>query len=49
MLSKINDGAMKTITVFNRNDFRKWLEMHHDSEDKVSVIVYKKHTGKSSP
>ena len=49
MLSKINDGAMKTITVFNRNDFRKWLEMHHDSEDKVSVIVYKKHTGKPSP
>ena len=49
MLSKINDGAMKTITVFNRNDFRKWLVMHHDSEDKVSVIVYKKHTGKSFP
>ena len=49
MLSEINDGAMKTITVFNRNDFRKWLVMHHDSEDKVSVIVYKKHTGKPSP
>jgi uncharacterized protein YdeI (YjbR/CyaY-like superfamily) len=40
---------MKTITAFNRDDFRKWLVDHHDKEDKVSVIVYKKHTGKSSP
>ena len=40
---------MKTITVFNREDFREWLVKNHDSESKVSVIVYKKHTGKPSP
>ncbi|MBU0459959.1 MAG: YdeI/OmpD-associated family protein [Nanoarchaeota archaeon] len=49
MLSKINDDTMKTITAFNRDDFRKWLVNHHDKENKVSVIVYKKHTGKSAP
>ena len=40
---------MKTITVFNRDDFRKWLVRNHDKENKVSVIVYKKHTGKPFP
>jgi uncharacterized protein YdeI (YjbR/CyaY-like superfamily) len=49
MLSKINDDTMKTITAFNRDDFRKWLVRHHDREDKVYVVVYKKHTGKLSP
>ena len=49
MTSKINGNTMKTITAFNRDDFRKWLVRNHDQEDKVLVIVYKKHTGKSSP
>ncbi|MBT4469898.1 hypothetical protein HOC62_05915 [Candidatus Woesearchaeota archaeon] len=49
MISKINGDTMKTITAFNRIDFRKWLVTNHDKEDKVLVIVYKKHTGKSSP
>ena len=40
---------MKKITAFDRMDFRRWLINNHDKEDKVSVIVYKKHTGKSSP
>jgi len=40
---------MKTITVSNREDFRKWLMKNHDKENKVSVIVYKKHTGMSAP
>ncbi len=40
---------MKTITAFNRNHFRRWLEKNHEKEHKVSVIVYKKHTGKTSP
>ena len=49
MTSKINGNTMKTITAFNRDDFRRWLAKNHDKEDKVSVVVYKKHTGKSSP
>jgi uncharacterized protein YdeI (YjbR/CyaY-like superfamily) len=40
---------MKSITAFTRGDFRKWLVRNHNKEDKVSVIVYKKHTGKPSP
>ena len=48
MISKINGDIMKTITAFERDDFRKWLVRNHDKEDKVSVIVYEKHTGKPS-
>jgi uncharacterized protein YdeI (YjbR/CyaY-like superfamily) len=42
-------GYMKSITVFMRNEFREWLVNNHDRENKVAVIVYKKHTGKPSP
>jgi len=38
-----------TITVFERKDFRKWLIKNHNKDGKVSVIVYKKHTGKPAP
>jgi len=37
------------ITAFDRLDFRKWLEKNFDRESKVSVILYKKHTGKRAP
>ncbi len=40
---------MKTITVFSRQEFREWLAKNHDKEEKISVILHKKHTGKSSP
>jgi uncharacterized protein YdeI (YjbR/CyaY-like superfamily) len=40
---------VKEVTVFSRNEFRKWLEKNHDKEKKVAVILYKKHTGKNSP
>jgi uncharacterized protein YdeI (YjbR/CyaY-like superfamily) len=40
---------MKTVNVFSRNDFRKWLEKNHEKESRVSVILYKKHTGKKAP
>jgi uncharacterized protein YdeI (YjbR/CyaY-like superfamily) len=40
---------MKTITVFNRMDFREWLKNNHDKESKLSVVIFKKHTGKPSP
>ena len=49
MLLRINGVTMKTITAFTRNDFGEWLMENHDKETKVFVIVYKKHTGKSSP
>lgn len=42
-------GLMKTVTVFTKEDFRKWLKVHHKKETKVGVVVYKKHTGKPFP
>ncbi len=38
-----------TITAFNRNDFRKWLEENHNKETKVGIILCKRHTGKPAP
>jgi uncharacterized protein YdeI (YjbR/CyaY-like superfamily) len=40
---------MKTITAYKKEDFRKWLAKNHESESRVIVIVYKKHTGKPTP
>jgi len=40
---------IKTVNAFNRNDFRKWLQKNHKKEKRVGVILYKKHTGKTSP
>jgi len=39
----------ETIAVFDKKDFRKWLKKNHKKEKKISLILYKKHTGKSSP
>lgn len=38
-----------TITVYTREDFRKWLDKHHTKEKSVAVIVHKRHTGKPAP
>jgi uncharacterized protein YdeI (YjbR/CyaY-like superfamily) len=38
-----------TIDVFTIDDFQKWLRESHKKEDRVAVIIYKKHTGKSAP
>jgi uncharacterized protein YdeI (YjbR/CyaY-like superfamily) len=40
---------MQTITVYTRNEFRKWLIKNHKKESKVLVIVHKRHTGKPAP
>lgn len=36
-----------TLYVTNRDDWRAWLEKHHNTEREVWLIYYKKHTGKS--
>ena len=38
-----------TINVFTIDDFQKWLRESHKKENKVAVIIHKKHTGKSAP
>ena len=40
---------MKTIEIHTRQEFRNWLEKNHEKEDKVAVVVHKKHTDRSSP
>ena len=37
------------INLFQIEDFRKWLIKNHEKENKVVVILHKKHTGKSAP
>ena len=37
------------IDVFSKEDFRKWLSKNHDKENKVALVLHKKHTGKGSP
>ena len=37
------------LDIFKKEDFRKWLEKNHNKENKVSLILHKKHTGKESP
>ena len=39
----------KTLEVFDRKNFRKWLEKNHDKENKVALVINKKHTGKNPP
>lgn len=40
---------MKETLILKKEDFRKWLTKNHKKETKVSVILYKKHTGKTAP
>jgi uncharacterized protein YdeI (YjbR/CyaY-like superfamily) len=40
---------MKKIEIFTRKEFRTWLEKHHEKEEKVAVIIHKKHTSKPFP
>jgi len=49
-MKKRNNYQEKTqhITVYNVDDWRKWLAKNHLIEKKVALISYKKHTGKPS-
>ena len=40
---------MKQKTIFNRLEFRGWLDKNHLTEKKLAARLYKKHTGKQSP
>jgi uncharacterized protein YdeI (YjbR/CyaY-like superfamily) len=40
---------MQQITVFSAKEFRAWLSKNHKKEDKLAVVVHKKHTGKGFP
>lgn len=35
--------------IFNKEEFRTWLIQNHDKENKVELIMHKKHTKKASP
>jgi uncharacterized protein YdeI (YjbR/CyaY-like superfamily) len=37
---------MNTLHVETREEWRKWLEKHHSTEEDIWLVHYKKHTGK---
>lgn len=39
----------KTVYAKTREEWRDWLQKNHEKESKISLIRYKKHTGKPSP
>ena len=39
---------MKTFVAQTADQWRKWLDEHHDSESEVWLIFYKLHTGVAS-
>ena len=39
---------MKTLLARTVDEWREWLEAHHDSESEVWLIFYKRHTGLAS-
>jgi uncharacterized protein YdeI (YjbR/CyaY-like superfamily) len=39
----------QTITAYSKEDFRKWLKKNHLKENKVIIILHKRHTGKTAP
>jgi len=40
---------VQQITIFRAIEFRRWLVKSHKKENKVAVVVHKKHTGKPFP
>jgi uncharacterized protein YdeI (YjbR/CyaY-like superfamily) len=40
---------VKSLVVFKREDFRKWLVKNHKNEKRVEVLLYKGHTGRKAP
>jgi uncharacterized protein YdeI (YjbR/CyaY-like superfamily) len=40
---------MKVIKISTKEDFREWLKENSEKEEKVSVILQKRHTGKPAP
>lgn len=40
---------IQTITVHTAKEFRSWLKKNHKKENKVAVILHKRHTGKTAP
>lgn len=41
--------SIPIVSVSTKKEFRDWLKKHHLSENKVAVVLHKRHTGKSAP
>jgi uncharacterized protein YdeI (YjbR/CyaY-like superfamily) len=39
----------KLLKVYSLKDFRNWLLKNHNKENKIGLIIHRKHTGKNSP
>jgi len=40
---------MKQVIIYTREEWRGWLSENHDKEERVLLVRYKRHTGKSAP
>lgn len=45
VLGPTKGGAVRTLRVETRSEWRQWLEEHHASETEIWFVFYKKHTG----
>ncbi len=45
----MNENKVPTISVYKKEDFRKWLKKNHKKEHKVALILHKRHTGNPAP
>lgn len=46
---EMNENKVPTISVYKKEDFRKWLKKNHKKEHKVALILHKRHTGNPAP
>jgi len=44
----MTSGKVKTLSVTNRREWRRWLGQHHDSESEIWLVFNKLHTGRTS-
>lgn len=44
-----SERKIPTITAYTKEDFRKWLEKNHEKEQKVALVLHKRHTGQKAP
>ena len=40
---------IESLVVLNRTEFRQWLKKNHSKQEKVQLVLYKRHTGKPAP
>jgi len=40
---------VQVVVIYTKEEFRKWLKAHAETETRVALLIHKKHTGKGAP